>query len=400
MKVHELVPNVWWIGAVDPDLRVFDIIMRAEHGTSYNSYLIKGSQATAVIETVKIQFFDTFLAELKSMVDPAQIDYIILNHLEPDHSGSIGNLLKIAPRARIVVSKTGEHFIKNILNCEPDLLKMGDGECIDLGGKSLKFIAAPFLHWPDSMFTYLVEDQILFGCDFLGAHYADPMLSRERGGDLTSEYLNDFKYYYDHIMRPFKKYVLQALAKLEGHSLRIVAPGHGPVITQEIQERLDYYRQWSLANPEQKRVIIAYVSAYGNTAELAAKLAEGIQEAGIPVDIYDLQKTTVAELVDRIESSKGLLLGSPTINGDAVKPVHDLLSNLATINLKGKIGAAFGSYGWSGEAVPILEGRMAGLKFKVINSTVKPVLIPTAADYRNAVEFGKSFGRAVAAENY
>ncbi|HYH02120.1 MAG TPA: FprA family A-type flavoprotein [Bacillota bacterium] len=396
MKTQQLAENVWWIGALDPDLRIFDIIMRAEQGTSYNSYLIKGKDKTAIIETVKSGFMPEFLDKIQSLTDPARIDYIILNHMEPDHSGSIAELLKIAPHAQVVVSKTGEHFIKNILNYEPNLLKMGDGDCLDLGGKTLQFIAAPFLHWPDSMFTYLVEDAILFDCDFLGAHYADPMLF----GDLdpNSRFFNDFKYYFDHIMRPFKRYVLQALDKLSKYPLKMVAPGHGPVIRQDIQKYLDCYRQWSEANPEQDRVIIAYVTAYGNTAKLAEKIAAGINATGVITELYDLVETNPATLVDKIEGSKGLCLGSPTINGDAVKPVHDLLSSLATLNLKGKLGAAFGSYGWSGEAVPILESRMAGIKFKVINSTVKPILIPTEADFANAFEFGKAFGEAVRAK--
>ncbi|HEX3044685.1 MAG TPA: FprA family A-type flavoprotein [Bacillota bacterium] len=392
MAVHELAPNVYWVGALDPSLRIFDIIMKADHGTSYNSYLVKGSNSIAVIETVKYQFFNEFLDNLKAEVDPRQIDYIILNHMEPDHSGSIGELLKIAPKAKIVVSKAGEHFIKHILNSEPPLMKVGDGVQIDLGGKTLQFITAPFLHWPDSMFTYLTEQQILFDCDFLGSHYADPLFY----GDLSSEFQSDFKYYFDHIMRPFKQYVLQALDKLEQFPLKMVAPGHGPVLRKDIPQYLDCYRKWSLGNPELKRVVIAYLSAYGNTARLAEKLAIGVREAGVDTLLYDLQKTNISDLVDLIEGSKGLLVGSPTINGDAVKPAHDLLSSLATINLKGKIGAAFGSYGWSGEAVPLLESRMTGLKFKVINSTVKPILIPTEADLDHAVDFGKAFGKAVA----
>lgn len=391
MKTYELAQNVWWVGAVDPDLRIFDIIMRAEHGTSYNSYIVKGDQAIAVIETVKNGFFEEFLANIKSVVDPTQIKYIILNHMEPDHSGSIGELLKLAPEAKIVVSKTGEHFIKNIVNFEPNLIKVGDGDQIDLGGKTLQFISAPFLHWPDSMFTYLAEDRILFDCDFLGSHYADPMLF----GDLTSDFFNDFKYYYDHIMRPFKRYVLQALEKLEKYPLAIIAPGHGPVIRSNIPEYIKCYRDWSTANPERKRVVVAYVSAYGNTAKLAEKITVGIKQAGAEAEIFNLLETPVADLVDLIEGSKGLAVGSPTINGDAVKPVHDLLSSLATLSLKGKLGTAFGSYGWSGEAVPNLESRLAAMKFKVINSTVKPILIPTEADLNNAVEFGKAFGNAV-----
>ncbi len=391
MKTHELAPNVWWVGALDPDLRVFDIIMRAEHGTSYNSYIVKGSEGIAVIETVKNGFFDGFLANIKSLVDPTQIKYIILNHMEPDHSGSIGELLKLAPEAKVVVSKTGEHFIKNILNYEPNLIKVGDGDQIDLGGKTLRFISAPFLHWPDTMFTYLAEDQILFDCDFLGSHYADPMLF----GDLASDFFNDFKYYYDHIMRPFKRYVLQALEKLEKYPLKMVAPGHGPIIRENIPDYIQCYRDWSAANPEQNRVIIAYVSAYGNTAKLAQRIAAGIEQAGTTVEVYDLLETKAENLIDKIEGSKGLIVGSPTINGDAVKPVHDLLSSLATLSLKGKLGAAFGSSGWSGEAIPNLESRLAAMKFKVINSTVKPVLIPTEDEFNNAEEFGRAFGRAI-----
>ncbi len=392
MQTHELAPNVWWVGAVDPDLRVFDIIMRAEYGTSYNSYVVKGNDKIAVIETVKGKFFQDFKEHLTTLINPSEIDYIILNHMEPDHSGSIGEILKLAPGAKIVVSKTGEHFIKNILNYDMDILKVGDGDSLDLGGKTLKFISAPFLHWPDSMFTYLAEDRILFDCDVLGSHYADPALF----GDLTStDFFNDFKYYYDHIMRPFKRYVIQAMDKLKDYPLKIVAPGHGPILRKDIQKYIDYYREWSLANPEQSRVIVAYVSAYGNTALLAEKIAEGIRNSGAEAEVYDLQETIPAELLDKIEGSKGLIVGSPTINGDAVKPVHDLLSSLATINLKGKLGAAFGSYGWSGEAISNLESRLAGMKFKVINSTVKPVLIPTEADLENAVEFGKAFGRAI-----
>ena len=391
MDIQQLAPNVWWVGEVDPELRVFDIIMRAEHGTSYNSYLIKGEKATALIETVKEPFFEDYITRLKQLVDPKQIDYIILNHMEPDHSGSITRLLKEAPQAKVVVSKTGEHFIKHILNSTPELLKVGDGDQLDLGGKTLQFISAPFLHWPDSMFTYLKEEQFLFGCDFLGAHYADPMF----GYNSDPDFDNDFKYYYDHIMRPFKRYVIAALDKLQNYPLKLVAPGHGPIIRHEIDRFLDLYRNWSEANPETDRVIVAYLSAYGNTAKLAEEITKGVKAAGVAVELYDLEKTSPAELVDKIEGSKGLIVGSPTINGDAVKPAHDLLSSLATINLKGKLGAAFGSYGWSGEAVSILESRLAGIKFKVINSTVKPVLIPTTEDLENAVAFGKAFGEAV-----
>ena len=226
MDPIRITEGVHWIGAQDPNRTVFDVIMPIDHGTSYNAFLVRGRDKIAVIETNKNlpDMQGQFLEHLRSLVDPARIDYIILDHLEPDHSGALGNLLEIAPQARVVVSRSGEHFVKHILNRDVQPLRVTDGDSLDLGGKTLRFAAAPFLHWPDTMFTYLVEDRILFSGDFLGSHYADERLFNDLMGDFTYY----FRYYYDVIMRPFKDYVLKALDKIKDWPVDLICPAHGP----------------------------------------------------------------------------------------------------------------------------------------------------------------------------
>ncbi len=231
MHPVEVANGIHWVGVLDPQLRIFDVIMRAEQGTSYNAYLVQGRARTALIETSKGRFADTFLETLGRVVDPARIDYVVLNHLEPDHSGALGTLAEVAPRARAVVTKPGSVFLRQILNRDVDPLVVTDGQEIDLGGKTLRFLLTPFLHWPDTMFTYAVEDQVLFPCDFLGAHYCDDRLFN----DLVDNYEYAFRYYFHVIMRPFKEHVRKGLEKIQDLPLRAVCPSHGPILRTRIR---------------------------------------------------------------------------------------------------------------------------------------------------------------------
>jgi NADH oxidase (H2O-forming) len=387
MKIKE---GIYWVGALDPDLRVFDVIMKAENGTSYNSYLVKGSEKTALIETVKLAFFEEHLARISSVFDPAKLDYIVLDHTEPDHSGSLPRLLEVAANAKVVSSKPAESFIKNILNMDIDILTVGDGDKIDLGGKELEFVSAPFLHWPDTMFTYVRQDEVLFPCDFLGCHFSDPRLFNDEVEDFNYAY----QYYFNHILGPFKKNVLDAIEKIKDLPIDTFAPSHGPVLRKDPWSYIELYKQWAsvpVHDPNNPKIAIFYVGPYGNTRVLAKEIMKGVQEAGVSVSLFDLLGTEMGAAVAQIEAADGVIVGSATINGDAIKPIWDLLSSLGIIRVKGKLGTAFGSYGWSGEAPKFIAQRLKDLGFKVQQDPLRIRLVPSESELEQSKEFGRQF---------
>jgi flavorubredoxin len=380
----EVKQDIYWIGALDPGLRLFDILFPTEAGTTYNAYLVRGEKV-AVVDTAKGRCYDQFLSHLTSVVAPEDVDYVVCNHMEPDHSGSLAAFLEEAKRAQVVVSRTGEHYVRNILNADVSPLKMGDGDVIDLGGKTLRFVSAPFLHWPDTMFTYAVEDKVLFPCDVFGSHFCDERMF----DDLVGDFSGQFEYYYQGIMRPFKDKMLEAIAKIRGLDIDVIAPSHGPILRADPWKYVEQYVEWSTPVPTTaKKVLIFYASAHGNTKMMAEEVAKGAAIDGVEAEVFDLTETDPGEVLDRIEAAQALIIGSPTINGDAVKPVWDLLSSLATIRLRGKVGGAFGSYGWSGEAVGMVEDRLKGLKFKIPEPGVRFALVPTAEELEACRDFG------------
>lgn len=393
MQPVEMAPGIYWTGALDPLLRTFDVIMHAEHGTTYNSYLVQGTRSCALLETVKAKFADSLIENLSTLVDPLSIDYLIVNHTEPDHTGSLRRLLDEIPSIKIVAAKNTVPFIRGILNEDVEVTVVKDGDTIDLGGKTLTFFEAPFLHWPDTMFTYVKEDQILFPCDFLGSHYADEKLF----GDLLDDFSFSRKYYFDHIFRPFKEFVNRGLDKIQDLPLKMIGPSHGPILRKDVGKYLDEYRQWAapVEKGDKPRLMIFYASSYGNTLKLAENIAEGARENGVEVTIFDLEVSEPGALLDEVERADGVAVGSCTINGDAVKPVWNFLSSLATLKLRGKVGAAFGSYGWSGEAVKMIEDRLRGIKFKIPAEGVKAHLVPSDDELGKARELGVALAKAL-----
>lgn len=390
----EIKKDIHWIGALNPDLRVFDVIMYTQWGTTYNSYLVKGEQKTALIEVVKAGFFEEFLARLKVLADPAQIDYIICNHTEPDHTGSLAQLLEIAPQAKVVGSQAAIKFLKAITNREFESIVVKDGDSLDLGGKELKFISAPFLHWPDSQFTYLPGDKLIFTCDVFGSHYTE-------GDKLFDDQVGDFeeakRFYYDVILSPFKEKLVEALDKIKDLDIEVIAPSHGPILRQDPAKAIATYYDWSLedlaANP--KRVFIGYVSAYGYTRKLAEAIGAGVEEKGIQTDIYDVSQIDPVETFKKIEAAQGIILGSPTFNRDTSEPVWKILAGISVIRNKGKLAGAFGSFGWSGEAVKIIEDRFKNLQMKLLEPGIKINFNPSDADLVLAREYGQRFAEAL-----
>lgn len=400
MASVKIADGIYSVGIANPNMRVFDIVMSTESGTSYNSYLVQGTEKTALIETSHADFFDLYLNNIKEVVDLEEINYIVLNHNEPDHSGALAQLMEAMPNAQVVASQAGALYLKNITNC-PDIniQKVKDGDSIDLGGKKLQFISAPFLHWPDSMFTWVEEEKTLFSCDFMGAHYCEPY-TFDYNMAYPEKYEIGFTYYYNAIFGPFKPYVLAGLDKIKDLDIERVCNSHGPILTKgcRLEYVLDRYREWSQPHKNESLTIpVFYTSAYGNTRHIAQAIREGILEVKpeANVTLYDIIHEDMGELAGRLNSSDAFALGSPTINGDAVPPAWILLSHVDAVNNKKKPVLIFGSYGWSGEAVPNLTARITGLKMKPFGDGLKTVFVPSEADLVKAKETGRSFAESL-----
>lgn len=388
----QLCPNVHFIGAFDPMIRTFDIIMKTANGSSYNSYIVRGSEGVCVMDTVKKQFAGEFFERLKKLCRYDEIKFIVLHHLEPDHSGALIELMERAPQAKLIISGRAVMMLKALVKSEIDYEAVGTGKTISLGDKTITFLSTPFLHWPDTMSSYLHEDKILFSGDVFGSHYYDERLYDDDVGDFSYA----FQYYYDHIMRPFKPFVLQALKLYKKYEIDIIAPLHGPILRSNPQYYIDKYEQWSTGEKFKKSVAgrkivsVFYMSSYDNTLAMAEKIVEGADAVeGVVASMYDLASLEEQNMTDLLEESNAVIVGSPTINGDAVKPAWDLLSCMAYVESMGKIGAAFGSYGWTGEAPEMLHDRMRWLKFRLPVDPLKVKLIPTEQELVQCYNFGR-----------
>lgn len=388
--------GIYYVGALDKDLRVFDIVMYSDYGTTYNAYLVKGGSKNVLFETVKDKFFDVYLANIREVIDLEDIDYIVANHTEPDHAGSYEKILEYAPNATVLGTATAITFLKEIINKPFPHKVVTEKDVIDLGGMQMKFLSVPMLHWPDSMYTYIPELKALFTCDSFGCHYADDRIFNDLiPGDFTDAY----KYYFDNIIGPFRNpHMLNALKKIENLDVDFIGNGHGPVLRTNLQKYIDMYREWSTPAPKkaEKTVAIAYVSAYGYTATLARTIAEALKEGGVAeVNMFDLVTDDKAAAAAAIAQADAFLLGSPTILGDALPPIWEMLLGVNPIIHKGKPAGAFGSYGWSGEAVGNLTARMEQLKLSLPVPGLKVRFKPSEAQLEEARQFGLNFAKAI-----
>ncbi len=384
-------PGIHWLGALHPELRVFDDLFPTEHGTTYNSYLIEGNDKIALIDTVKIKFVDQYLDKVTSLVDPAKIDYIIVNHAEPDHSGSLAYLLDHCPNATVVSTQAAKNFVTNMIHKPFQSKIVKDGDTLDLGGRTLRFIMAPFLHWPDTMFTRLEEDRIMFTCDAFGAHYCNV---RSIFNDEIEDFTSAREFYYDCLMRPFKDKVLMAIEKIRHEVIDMICPSHGPIIRKDPWQVIQQYENWSKPTSFGKKVVLLYISPHGNTEKMARALVEGAEQDSIEVASHHIVGLTDGELRDLMESADALVFGVPTINRDVPKPMWDVLAYLSTIKLKTNLAAVFGSYGWSGEACKMVEERLKGMGFKLVAEPLRAVFNPTT----ELLDQCRALGQAVSTE--
>lgn len=393
VNVHTLdvSESVKWIGILDYDIVTFDVVMETKYGTTYNSYFIDADKKT-IVETSKEKYWDTYERKIRAVVNPEEIEYIVLNHTEPDHSGNVRNLLNIAPKAKVVGSSNAIRYLKDMIGPEFPHMIIKHGQTLDLGNKTLQFIGAPNLHWPDSMFTYLKEENILFTCDAFGSHFCHEEMFDDKVGSFDEA----FKYYFDVILKPFSKFMLKAIEKIKDLEIGIICPGHGPILRKDWKKWVETSKRYSeeaLKRPERPQVFIPYVSAYYKTGLIAEKIAEGIRLAGnIDVEIMDVETTPLGEVDEKIGRSSGVLVGSPTINQNILLPIYKLFAVVNPLRDKGKLAAAFGSYGWSGENKDMIEANLRNLKLKIFDEGIFVKFSPNADDEQMCIDYGKAFG--------
>jgi len=389
-KILEVTKDVHWVGVLDRELVTFDIVMHTPYGTTYNSYFIN-AEKKALVETVKEKYMDIFMAKLKTFCDPSELEFIIVNHTEPDHSGSLGMLLDLAPNAKVVGSGNAIKYLVNMLGREFPHIQVKDGDVIDLGNKKIRVIGAPNLHWPDSIYTYLDEDKLLFTCDSFGAHYCDSRMY----DDLVGYWDDAFKYYFDVILKPFSKFMLKAIARIRPLEIRAICPGHGPILRTYWKKYVDRTEQ--LANEavklgEKPMVFIPYVSAYHNTRDMANLIAKGVRHVGnVHIEIHDIEKMSYEQIEYYMMNCTGVIVGTPTINQNILMPVYQLFAAINPLRDKGKLAGSFGSYGWSGEAAKMLESNLINLKLKFFGEGVFVKFTPHGQDNQHCIDYGKAF---------
>ena len=399
-NTSKITEDLFWVGALDPNLRIFDIIMETKFGTSYNSYLLKGSDGIALFETVKEKFFDEHLDKIRSIVNLEDINYVVVNHTEPDHAGSVEKILEYAPNATVVGSTLAIKYLSEIINKPFKSKVVKDGETLSLGNKTLKFISAPQLHWPDTMYTYVIEDETLITCDSFGAHYCDERVLKSAIEDSKEDdYIEAYNYYFRMIMGPFKPFMLKALDKIKDLNLKYICPGHGLVLDHtNIEKFVNLYREWCQPTKREKQsIVIPYVTAYGYTEEIAKEIKRGIEASNFDVDIlmYNLVTADMNEVLNEINQCSGLLLGSPTLLSDTLPQIWTILSSLNPVIHKGLPASCFGSYGWSGEALKNINERYKQLKFNVVCEPLGIVFRPSEENLKSAYDFGLEFANKV-----
>jgi flavorubredoxin len=364
----ELKDRIYAIGVQNADLRVFDIIMRTPDGTSYNAYLVRGDKKAALIETVKDGFSESYFRSIEEIMPIAEIDYLVVNHTEPDHAGTIARLLDKNPDIKVMGSVSAIQFVGHIINRPFNSQVVRKGDSVDLGGRNLSFYPMPNLHWPDTIFTYDSLTGALFTCDFLGAHFSWPKLLYSNMNQTEKEaYEKALRQYYLDIMSPFSQpFVMNGVKACRELQPSAIFTGHGAILDENLEHFYDLYETWaSKPQNEKKTVAIPYVSSYGYTQSLANAIAGTLKEEGIEVSLVEVSQNK-QEALAAVEGADGVLFGSPTFLGDVLQPIGELLSAIHPYQLKGKPCAAFGSYGWSGEAVEFITQRLEQLKAKTM----------------------------------
>lgn len=394
MPAVEVVKGIQWVGAVDWNIRYFHGPAYSTHrGTTYNSYLIL-DEKKVLVDTVFGPFTEDLIANIREHVDPAGLDYIVVNHVESDHSGALPAIKALAPGARILCSPKAVDALKKHYFADWDFTVVKTGETLKIGKRTLKFVEAPMLHWPDSMFTYVVEDQVLMPNDAFGQHLASAF--RFDDGVDAAVLMEEAAKYYANILYPFSSLVLKKIEELGplGIAPAVIAPSHGVIWRKNPGAIVQAYQKWASGTAEKKAVVV-YDTMWESTAKLARAMLDGLVDEGVEASLFKMSACDRSDVIKEILNAKAVLVGSSTINRDILPPISPFLDDLAGLKPKDKIGVAFGSHGWGGGAVKTIEERLTHAGIQMLREGYTVRWVPTDEELQAAREIGREVGRAV-----
>lgn len=380
MNRVEVKKGIYYVGAVDWNVRNFHGYI-TNRGATYNAYLIV-DEKIALIDTVKEPFAEELLARIREIIDPEKIDYVISNHVEPDHSGALPKIMEAAKNAVVVTS--GPSGVKGLTAYygEYNYLAVKAGDTLSLGERTLTFVATPMLHWPDNMVTYCPEEKILFSNDAFGQHYASSSHFDDEV-DLNEVY-HEAKKYYANILMLYGKQALKAMEVVRGLELEMIAPSHGVIWRNHVDQILDWYEEFAGGEPVNKAVVV-YDSMWHSTEMMARHIVEGFAKAGTEVKLFDLKVSHISDIMTDVLDARYIAIGSPTLNNQVMPSVAAFLAYLNGLAPTRKRGFAFGSYGWNGKGIKVVEDAMKEMNIELMTDAWKQVYVPEEAEL-NAFE--------------
>ncbi len=386
--VTEISEGIYWVGVKDWNRRIFDALIPLPQGTTYNAYLISGKEKTALIDTVNPGFEKELEGNIGELIDLSRLDYIVMNHAEPDHAGAIPYIMQLARKAALITTEKGAKMARIYYTVPAERIKtVKDGDIIELGGKTLKFIEAPWLHWPETMFTYLVEDKVLFPCDFFGAHTAFGLYD----GDVD-DLIPLAKGYFGEIMMPFSKMGERALGKIKALEIRTIAPSHGPIYRNP-ERIISAYHRWTAGETKEKAIVV-YVSMWNATEAMIKTMAGTLLSEGIGVSLYNLTSANLGDIARDLVDSRAIVFGTPTVMG-GMHPLAIYAAYLVrALRPPLKYGAVLSSYGWGGGAVRQALEVLGPTKIEVVG-TLEVNGPPSAEEHEKIVEMGRQLSRKI-----
>ena len=394
MKPVEIKKGIYWVGAVEWNVRNFHgNTYSTRKGTTYNSYLIMDDKIT-LVDTVFEPFSGELIEKISQIVPPEKINYIIVNHIEPDHSGALPAIMKLCPKAKLYGTQKAKEGLYRHYYQDWDFQVVKTGDNLKLGRRTLTFIEAAMIHWPDSMFSYCAEEELLFSNDAFGQHYA----TSERFDDETDQcsLMDEAVKYYANILWPFSAIILKKIEDIQkmNLSIKLIATSHGIIWRKDPAKIISLYRSWA-KNESKPKVVIVYETMWGSTRTMARKIEEGLVDSGVQVHIFDVGKTDRTDMIAAMFGAKGYIIGSSTHDNGILPTMAGFLDFLKGLKPRNRIACAFGSYGWSGGAVKEIEDVLKEAGIEVTEPSLSAKYVPDENEIKKCYEFGANFARKI-----